>query len=246
MTDSFSQSDDDLFNYDPVNDKSSQSSINSKNSNDFYNQISQTIETNDDDNFLELNGIRVKFSQAIIGSYNFWLQPSFDKAYSSSVTTVLDELTNGRFTTLYIYNTLSLNIVRRNQLIFLLSGTFDSSTGSYESFSNFITKLGVDPSSSYVPTYVGTLVKISLYIIQREKTMYAHLAKKLGIVPDPNILDNNSISSFTLSDLNETFVADSLDSNVETYNLGLLNNINANYIDALSSTDETHYEIRSI
>lgn len=246
MSDPFSQSDDDLFNYDPINDKSSQSSTNSKNSSNFYNQISQTIETNDSDNFLELNAVRVKFSQAIIGSYNFWLQPAFDRAYSSSVTTILDELTNGKFTTLYVYNTLSLNIVRRNQLVFLLSGAFDTSANSHESFSNFINKLGVDPSSSYIPTYVGTLVKISLHIVQREKAMYAYLAKKLGLVPDPNILNNDSASSFTLSDLNETFITDLLDSNVAVYNCGLLNNINDNYIDILSSTDEANYEVRSI
>lgn len=253
MSDAFSQSDDDLFSYDPSQEKKKNTSfdsfsVNSKPNNELYDQIAKDIKNNDEDNFLEINELRVKFSQAVLGSYYFWVNPSTAVSYVNTVTTVLDQLTNGRFSDLYLYNNLEITILRRSQLVYLLDGTFNQDNHKNdESFKSFMKKLGVDVDQTYIPTYVGTLIRISNSILARERSMYLELAQKLNIVPNPAVLDINSDKDDTDN------MAASLKSTVNSIQEDHLSNIfianfSESFVNKLNNMNQSNidYEIRSL
>jgi len=253
MSDSFAQSDDDLFAYDPSKEtKSSNASYdslssNSKQTNEFYDKISKDIKDNDEDNFLEINALRVKFSQAMIGSYNFWITPTVPVAYSNTVTQVLDQLTNGKFSDLFLYNTLESNIIRRSQLMYLLNGTFNKETSETDSFKSFMKKIGVDTDQGYVPTYVGTLIRISMHILARERSMYLDLAHRLQIVPNPLVLEDNS--SLDLMQEMSRAIHTTVEGSQETYLVKrFISNFSESFAFKLNSMNNSNieYEVRSL
>lgn len=199
MSDAFSQSDDDLFNYDPSKETSkpldfSTSTSNDKSSsNEIYSHISKNINQNDDSALDGLNGLRVKFSQAVLGSYDFWLSSTSAVAYSNTINTVMDQITDGRFSDLYLFNYLEMNIIRRHHITHLLNDTFSSNdVKDSESFKSFMNRIGIDVNDSYVPVYIGTIIRITTHIIAQERSMYLSLAEKLQIVPNPAVLDGDN------------------------------------------------------
>lgn len=199
MSDVFSQNDDDLFNYDPSKEQtkpldfSTSTSSDKPSSNEIYNHISKNINSNDDSSLEGINGLRVKFSQAVIGSYDFWLASSAPVAYSNTINSVLDQITGGRFSDLYLFNYLEMSIIRRNHITQLLNDTFtaEDSTSS-ESFKTFMDRIGVNVNDSFVPVYIGTIVSVTQHIIAQERSMYLTLAEKLQVVPNPAVLDANN------------------------------------------------------
>jgi hypothetical protein len=253
MSESISQNDDDLFNYDPSKEKTSAHNIssfsdtsNSKVSNEVYEQIAKSIDQNDDENFLKLNGLRMKFSQAILNSYDFWLSPVYTVSYFATTVTVLDQLTDGKFSDLFLYNYLENSIVRRSHIIFLLTETFDSKNiKDSESFDRFLEKMEIKLTDAYVPTYVGTLVRISSHILSKQRAMYISLANKLNIVPNSVIFDAHpSIEEVfkatqfdNIAGVQEAVIARSFNSNFSGSFVEKLNNLNATNID---------YQIRNL
>ena len=199
MSDVFSQNDDDIFSYDPSKEESkpvdfSISTSSDKNtSNEIYNHISKNINDNDDTALDGLNGLRVKFSQAVLGSYDFWLSTTSSVAYSNTINSVLDQITGGRFSDLYLFNYLEMSIIRRNHITHLLNDTFTSDeVKDSESFNSFMKRIGINVNDSYVPVYIGTMIRITHHVLSQERSMYLALAEKLQIVPNPAVLDTDN------------------------------------------------------
>ena len=198
MSDPIFQNDDDLFNYDPSKDSSKHLDFSSSTSSDknkenqIYSHISKNIDNNDDDALDGVNGLRVKFSQAVIGSYDYWIASALPVAYTSTINDVMDQLTGGRFSDLYLYNYLEINIIRRINIIGIMDDAFSSASSSAsDSFKTFMKKIGVDITDSYVPVYIGTLTRITSHILAQERSMYLSLAEKLQVTPNPAVLDSN-------------------------------------------------------
>lgn len=253
MSDAFAHSDDDLFAYDPSNETKSLNnnfdslSSNSKETNQFYDKISKDIESNDEENFLQINALRVKFSQAVISSYNFWIAPTVPVAYSNTVTQVLDQLTNGKFSDLFLYNTLESNIIRRSQLIYLLDGTFNKENSKTDSFNYFMKKIGVDTDHGYIPTYVGTLIRISMHVLTKERSMYLDLANKLQIVPNSLVLEDNG--SFEEMQQMSKFINSTVEGNQEAYLIQkFISNFSESFTFKLNNMNNSNieYEVRSL
>jgi len=253
MSDAFSQSDDDLFAYEPSREVKNTNSIydsyssNSKQNNELYDQISRNIQDNDEENFLEINALRVKFSQAVLGSYDFWISPTTPSSYASTVAQVLNQLTDGRFSDLYLFNNLEANIIRRSQLIYLLDGTFKGENSESDSFKSFTKKIGVDVDQSYVPTYVGTLVRISTHILAKERSMYLELAQKLDIVPNPTALENQDSGS--VLDQMGSDVHSSVQTKQQNHlSNTFISNFSESFVSKLNNMNNSNiaYEIRSI
>ena len=247
------QNDDDLFDYDPSKDKPKvshdyiSSSSNSKVSNEVYDQITKSIEENDDENYLKVNGLRIKFSQAILNSYDYWISPIGAISSFVTISQVLDQLTGGRFSSLYLYNYLETSILRRKHIIYLLSQTFDQVSRNKDdddSFREFLARLDVKVSDSYIPTYVGTLVRISSHILAKDRAMYITLANKLDIVPNASVLESTSSPSEVYNNSQQNVKAASDCLLQETFNKSVdmafaekLNNLNGTQVD---------YQLRSI
>jgi len=250
MSEFMNQNDDDLFSYDPSKEEKPSapfvaSSSNSKISNEIYDQITKNIEENDDENFLKINGLRIKFAQAILNSYHFWVSPISALSYLNTVTTVLDQLTNGRFSDLYLYNYLENNIIRRNHIIFLLTETFDpNNVKDSQSFDQFLEKMGIKLNDSYVPTYVGTLVRISSHILSKERAMYISLADKLKVVPNPAVLDPHP-STEEVFDATQASVASSQAAMISA---SFDRNIDASFVEKLNNlnTTEIEYQVKKL
>lgn len=248
MFEAYSQSDDDLFDYDPskesIKEEKNNASTSSSSSN-IYNQISKNMENNDDDNIIGTSGLRVKFSQAVLGSYDYWVAPSGAVAYVQTINQVMDSLTGGRFSDLYLYNYLEMNILRRNNIVSLLNETFknDHSSDS-ESFKHFLSKLKIDFSSSYIPTYIGTLIRISNHLIAQDRAMYLTLAEKLQLVPNPLVLENLMTPDSIL--VNSKVSVDNLQS--ELLGTKFISNINSSFVEKLNNLNQQNLEyiVRSV
>jgi hypothetical protein len=251
MSDAFSQSDDDLFSYDPAKEEKSVPfdyfSNNSKSNHELYEKISKDIKNNSDSNFLAINGLKIKFSQAVLGSYNFWVDSSADVSYYKAASQILDQLTNGRFTDLYLFNTLESNIIRRIQIVSLLDSAFGDMAHESDSFKQFLAKLDIDTDQAYIPTYIGTLVRISQHILSKERSMYFCLSEKLGIDPNP-IVNESSFSEQKIFDLAKSMDSSSDNIHNMALNNNFINNFSDSFIDKLNNITSTNisYEIRSI
>jgi hypothetical protein len=189
MSDAFSQDDDDLFSYDPTKETSKPLDFSSSNlsdkdkNNEIYNHISKNINDNDDLALEGMNGF-------VLGSYDFWLASSSAVAYSSTINTVMDQITGGRFSDLYLYNYLELNIIRRMHIIHLMNDAFASKDIKDDTgFKHFMKRIGVDLVDSYIPVYIGTMVRITNHALSQERSMYLSLAEKMQITPNPSVID---------------------------------------------------------
>lgn len=247
MSEFMKENDDDLFDYDPSKEKVSSSvpfsssSSNSKISNEVYDQISKSIKENDDENFLKANGLRIKFSQAVLNSYDFWISPSSSFTYFSTVSQVLDELTNGRFSDLYLYNYLEANIIRRNHIAYLLNQTFyGNETKDSKAFNDFFDKLGIAVTDAYIATYVGTLIRITNHILSKERSMYLSLATKLNLIPNPAVLDPNTTSD----EIFEATQASSSSSRYSMLSSKFNQNIDESFYEKLNNMDGTNISHR--
>lgn len=246
MSEFMNENDDDLFEYDPSKEKvnnptSFDSSSNSKISNEVYDQIAKSMRNNDEESFIKTNAIRIKFSQAILNSYDFWISPTSSLTYFNTVTQILDELTNGRFSDLYLYNYLEANILRRNHIVYLLNQTFNSTdTKDSKAFNDFFDKLGVSVSDSYIPTYVGTLIRISNHILAKERSMYLSLANKLNLIPNPAVLDPNT----TVDEVFEATQSNSANTRKDMLTSRFYSNIDDSFCEKLNNMNGTNISHR--
>jgi hypothetical protein len=196
MSDLFYQDDDDLFSYDPSKEVSkptdfSSSTLNQKDqNNEIYSHISKNINDNDDVALDGIDGLRIKFSQAVLGSYDFWLASASPVAYTNTLNSIMDQITGGRFSDLYLYNYLEINIIRRMHISHIMNDAFSAEgLKDTDNFKSFMKRIGVDIADSYVPVYIGTMIRITNHIIAQERSMYLALAEKMQITPNPTVLD---------------------------------------------------------
>ena len=251
MSDPIFQNDDDLFNYDPSKESSkpidfSSSVSGDKNKeNQIYSHISKNIDNNDDIALDGVNGLRVKFSQAVIGSYDFWLSSALPVAYTSTINSVMDQITGGRFSDLYLYNYLEINIIRRMNIMHIMDDAFSPDEDSNsDTFKTFMKKIGVDIVDSYVPVYIGTLTRITGHVLAQERSMYLSLAEKLQVTPNPAVLDGQFHHEAILRNAKLSVQQSQRD----LVDAKFVENSNSNFFDKLNNmnTTQINYVLRSI
>jgi hypothetical protein len=246
---SYSQSDDDLFDYDPSIEKPKEQLYNPvsdiKSDNTLLSDLSRNIKNNDDQTFDGHTEIRVKLAEAILGSYDKWINNASSVAYFSTLNTMLDELTNGRFSVMYFYNTIEQKILRRININTLIGESFIvKNDNTKDSLKEFLGRIGISYDGPYLSTYVGTLVRISNHILIRERAMYLSLSERLQLPCNPLISQDSpnfeeviALSQFTVTDQQEKIIQNQFIHNSDEYFLEKLNNINLTNI---------NFKIRSI
>jgi hypothetical protein len=248
---SYSHDDDDLFSYDPSTEEKPKEQIYSSvsdiksNDNTLLNDLSRNIKNNDDETFDGKTEIRVKLAEAILSSYDKWIASATSVAYFSTLNTVLDELTGGRFSVMYFYNTVEQKILRRININTLIGESFDSKTAEgSKTLKEFLSRIGISYDSPYLSTYVGTLLRISNHILLRERAMYLSLAERLQFTPNPLILQDSpdfneiiSVSKFTVTDQQSRIIEDQF-----------IQNSNQEFMDKLNTMNlsDINFNIRSI
>jgi len=245
----YSQNDDDLFDYDPSTEKEKQLIYNPvsdiKSDNTLLSDLSRNIKDNDDQTFDGNTEIRIKLAEAILSSYDKWINNASSVAYFSTLNTMLDELTNGRFSVMYFYSTIEQKILRRININTLIGESFIVKDGdNKDTLKQFLTKIGISYDGPYLSTYVGTLVRISNHILFREKAMYLSLAEKLQLPANPLVSQDNpdfekviEFSKFTVTDQQEKLIQNQFIHNSDQSFLDKLNNI---------SLSNINFKIRSI
>jgi len=232
-----SQNDDDLFDYDPSTEKQKEVSYNSvsdvKSDNKLLSDLSRDIKDNDDQTFDGNTEIRVKLAEAIIGSYDKWINNASSVAYFSTLNVMLDELTNGRFSIMYFYNTIEQKILRRININSLIGQSFIvKDDDDKDVLKQFLAKIGASYDGPYISTYVGTLIRISNHILLRERAMYLSLAEKFQLPSNPLISEVNpsfeeviAFSKFTVTDQQEKIIQNQFIHNSDQSFLDRLNSI---------------------
>jgi hypothetical protein len=158
---------------------------------------------------------------------------------------MMDELTNGRFSVMYFYNTVEQKILRRINVNTLIGEAFDSKNhNGSETLKEFLSKIGIAFDGPYLSTYVGTLLRISNHILVRERAMYLSLAEKLQLPPNPLIIQDSpdfneviAVSKFTVTDHQTKIIEDQFIQNSNQEFMEKLNNMNLSNI---------NFNIRSI
>lgn len=188
MTNEAFQNDDDLFNYDPstesVNNEPnfSTSSSGTKYNSDILDSISKKFEDDKDIDTLGMLGIRIKFAQSLVNSYTEFIQRSV-VPFHKAVHETLDEITNGRFSMIHMYNYLEQNILRRLNIRFLLETAFLDQGNISEQFKEFIKNTKMDLDETFIQVHINTTLDINNHVINNERSLYVELAEKLNRVP---------------------------------------------------------------
>lgn len=246
----YSQSDDDIFSYDPSTEPVKSQPYNpipeaKPADNVLLTDLSRDIKDNDDETFDGNTEVRVKLAEAILTAYNHWTSNAGSVGYFSTLNTILDELTAGRFGLMYFYNTLEQKILRRININFLLGDTFTSTDKDVNNtLKRFLAKIGVSLDGPYLPTYVGTLVRMSNHILIRERVMYLHLSEKYKLPVNPIIFQENPnfeeivlSSRITVSEQHEKVIRNQFISNTDQIFLEKLND---------TTSSNINFKIRSI
>ncbi len=187
----------------------------------------------------------LKLAEAILSSYDKWIASSSSVAYFSTLNIMMDELTDGRFSVMYFYNTVEQKILRRINVNSLIGEAFDSKNHKgTETLKEFLAKIGIAFDGPYLSTYVGTLLRISNHILVRERAMYLSLAEKLQLPPNPLIIQDSpdfneviAVSKFTVTDHQTKIIEDQFIQNSNQEFMEKLNNMNLSNI---------NFNIRSI
>ena len=194
-TQPYRNDDDDLFDYDPSKEQTSNysqdyltSSTQNNNSkdnsllDDIYRQMDNLVHSDGEE---AVNEFRIRLSDSLNEAYSQYLSKSSVVSHVQAVTITLDEVTNGRFSELYLLKNLEQNIFRRINIHFLLNAIIDDGGENNISFKDFLAKVNISISDDFIPVYFLTLLNISSHTLDLERAMYMDLSQRLGITPNP-------------------------------------------------------------
>jgi hypothetical protein len=181
--DIFNQSDDDIFNEDSSSSTAEKLTAHIKNS----HGIDIDVDISSDDSLN--NNVRAKIYIALLEASGTWVGSGNTVAFTRSTHTIMDELTNGRYSKLHYYYLIESKIIQRKiirQLIVMLKET-DSADYAFLK-NNF--KINLD--SVFINVYMNTLINILNFTIDRHTSIYLAMSKDLGVVPIETIADHES------------------------------------------------------
>lgn len=200
MTNEAFSNDDDLFSYNPDEEKQIQSSdfyssASGKNTSEIFDDISKRIDDTKDDDILGSFSLKIRFAESLLNTYVRFVRPS-NAFFHKAVHQTLDQLTSGRFSMFYMFNFLEQNIIRRLNVTFLFENAFlekaeDGNLQISNEFKQFLDQIHMDSDNTFVNCYIKTNLYINNHILNNERSMYTQLAEKLGLPMNPVIADPN-------------------------------------------------------
>lgn len=185
--------DDDLFDYEPESNDSSNISIDyetdslklTQEEQEFVNSIKSS-----QNYFGNLNEAEVKLAVGYLeSSYNFIEKESSPNGHLFALRYTMDELTEGRFSLLELFKTTEMKILRLLSFINLSESIFGDDGQSFKEILKDI--FDIDVGDLHVRLIYNTHLAISRHSLVINRNIYTQLSEKLNIPIEPKLLENN-------------------------------------------------------
>ena len=195
---SYLDNDDDLFDYDPELDQSSSASVSqelftkSSESSDFQNFVSKN--KSDDDIDLSSNQLidqhKVKLALAFHSATHRHFSGVESPTYFKAITLVLDKLTDGHFSLIYMFYRKEALIAQRLLFLSMMDAVTNfSEKDSQNILSEILSHLGITIDKLHVDLNYGTSLSICRHAVATDRVIYQHLSDKLSIPVNEFIID---------------------------------------------------------
>jgi len=190
-----SSNDDDLFDYDPQQDL--KTSINSK--------VSSSEEDNSfsiDDLSFSINTSEAFYAITSVASKFFTTEEVLDNSFKISVSKILDEMTNGKFSKNILFHSLEKDIIKRKSLI-----TFNQlfihilNTKTSENKFSIFQRSDVQLDVKLLNTMVQSSMAINFHIVETDTVIYTKISEELGFSCNPLVFKDYLINSFEVDEI---------------------------------------------
>lgn len=217
---SYSTNDDDIFDYDPDQDVSSttqfdsyQKSFSSDNSSnpivssakDIFDDLVSNPSSND-----TIDEVKVKLAisfQSASSSFYAKVQP---QSYANSVSMVLDTLTNGDFSMVYMFNHKQALITQRLRYITMMNQVIKVDSHEKPILESLFNFLDIEYDINHIEIFYTTNLNIALHCLHLDRAIYKTLAKKLNLPVKQHLLDDTYLTNpdYFISSLNDSATED--------------------------------------
>lgn len=196
-TQPYRQDDDDLFSYDPSQDSPaedyiSQSIAAPSSSNALLEDLYRTIDKNQKHDH-DSSRFRVSLADSLYEAYADYIGLSQVVSHFQAVTETLDHLTQGAFGKIYLCRRIEQNIFRRLAIHMLVNAIINDESQDDDglSFKEFLAKMNITVDDDFLPTYFGSIMRISNHALNLDRAMYINLCQELSITPNYLAIDSD-------------------------------------------------------
>jgi len=195
---SYLDNDDDLFEYDPeLEEESSHSSdqlTSTKTNSKFEDFVSKSKV--DDDLDLSSNELldqaKLKLALAFHKATHHHFSSVESPAYHKAITLVLDKITNGDFSLIYMFYRKEALLAQRLIFLSMMDAIADTSKDDEENIlSEILSHLNIKLTPLHIDLYYGTSIAICRHTLVVDRVIYQHLGEKLSIPTNEFIVDPN-------------------------------------------------------
>lgn len=244
-----SSNDDDLFDYDPKKDVSKENSYFSE------SKISSITEENIHSSILSEINLDSSFLTSHISTLALGISSKFfpseeliNDSFRVSVSKILDEITNNKFSKLNVFYNLEKDLIKRNVLI-CLNQLFVKMLNKNELLAHF-NETNTNINLPLFNNLISVSLDINFHIIKTDRPIYSALAKELNLSVNDNVFENHLINSSEISDIiNSDLTVSDFQNHVNSLNLdNYMNHLINSYSSVFSSIvdsniiDQTSYE----
>jgi len=216
----YSDNDDDIFDYDPEQDFSSNLQSDSYQNISSSDKSTNTIISSAKDIFDDLvsdnsfgdtiDESKVKLCisfQAAAANYFSKIQTP---AYTKSISMVLDTLTNGDFSMIQMFNHKEALITQRLRYICMMKQVIHSDTSDDSIMEQLFSLLNISYDKSHVEIFYTSNLNIATHALHVDRAIYKALGKKLNLPLKEELLDDTYVVTpeHFLSSLNDNPVDD--------------------------------------
>ena len=193
---SYLDNDDDLFDYDPDLDQTPLETPlqqqTSKQSSDFENFVSK--EKLDQDLDLSADTLidqpKVKLAIAFHTATHRHFSNVESSSYFKSIALVLDQLTNGHFSLIYMFYRKEALIAQRILFLSMMDDVVDFSKKDNDNvLSEILSHLGISISKLHVDLNYATSLAICRHAVATDRVIYQHIGEKLSIPVNQSLID---------------------------------------------------------
>jgi hypothetical protein len=201
----YSQNDDDLFEYDPEVDAedssaalqseaySPSSSNKNKTIEDFISSAKQLVDEISSDENSPIDEEKVKLAASFHTATSAYYQKVQTPSYIKAISITLNTLTNGDFAKIQMFNHKEALIIQRLRYLSMMNKVFINADADENVVKELFDLLKIEYSLEHVQTFYLSSANISMFCLNLDRAIYKHLGKQLNLPIKEHLLDDSHI-----------------------------------------------------
>lgn len=181
----YADNDNDLFDYDPSLDTSTENTFSSTSSTKSNSELINSIKDNLNNDIENLTGNlapnKYKFAASFNMAYHMFLHEPLQEATTKTISIVLNTLTNGDYNLMNIFYETEIKISRKIFFLELVDRAFDDGPEEENLLLQINKLLNIDMTDIYIYTCFRSTINICKHSLDLDKALYLALSKRLGI-----------------------------------------------------------------